>query len=117
MYQVGTGQILAASLLSSEETAGAMEADSTISKQQAICGHQASIGVVDFLVAFQEYRVTPRMPVTASPSAASKTNPLLPRLTEHRLIAVVTAVSVPIEEGHVIILHIPVGIHHRSVGW
>jgi len=25
-------------------------------------------------------------------------------------------VPVPIEEGHVIILHIPVGIHHRSVG-
>jgi len=27
------------------------------------------------------------------------------------------AVSVPIEEAHVIILHIPVGVHHRSVGW
>ena len=53
----------------------------------------------------------------ASPSAASRTNPLPPRLTQHRLEAVVAAVSVPIEEGHVIILHIPVGIHHRSVGW
>ena len=54
---------------------------------------------------------------TVNPSAASKTNPLPPRLTQHRLKAVVTAVSMPIEEGHVIILHIPVGIHHRSVGW
>jgi len=52
----------------------------------------------------------------AFPSAASRTNSLPPRLTEHRLKAVVTAVPVPIEEGHVIILHIPVGVHHRSVG-
>ena len=51
------------------------------------------------------------------PSAASKTNPLPPRLTQHRLKAVMATVPVPIEEGHVIILHIPVGIHHRSVGW
>ena len=36
----------------------------------------------------------------ASPSAASKTNPLPPCLTQHRLKAVVTAVSVSIEEGH-----------------
>ena len=46
----------------------------------------------------------------ASPSAASRTNPLPPRLTQHRLEAVMATVSVPIEEGHVIILHIPVGI-------
>ena len=44
-------------------------------------------------------------------------NPLFSRLTQDGLKAVVPAVSVSIEEGHVIILHIPVGIHHRSVGW
>jgi len=51
------------------------------------------------------------------PSAASKTNPLPPRLTQHGFEAVVTAVPVPVEKGHMVILHIPVGIHHRSVGW
>ena len=50
-------------------------------------------------------------------SAASRTKPLPSCLTKNRLKAVVPAVSVPIEEGHVIILHIPVGIHHRLVGW
>jgi len=54
---------------------------------------------------------------TVSPSAASKTNPLPPRLTQHGFEAVVTAVPVPVEKGHMVILHIPVGIHHRSVGW
>lgn len=49
--------------------------------------------------------------------AASNTNPLLPRLAQHRLKAVMTAVPMPIEEGHMVILHIPVSIHHRSVGW
>jgi hypothetical protein len=47
--------------------------------------------------------------------AALRINPL-PHLAQNRLEAVVTAVSVSIEEGHVIILHIPMGIHHRSVG-
>jgi hypothetical protein len=53
----------------------------------------------------------------ASLSAASRIKPLLSRLTQNRFEAVMATVSVPIEEGHVIILHIPVGIHHRSVGW
>ena len=52
-----------------------------------------------------------------TPSAASKTNPLPPRLTQHRLKAVMATVPGPIKEAHVIILHIPVGIHHCSVGW
>ena len=62
------------------------------------------------------WTVRPRILEMVIQFAASRTNPLPPRLTEHRLKAVVTAVSVPIEEGHVIILDIPVGVHHRSVG-
>ena len=46
----------------------------------------------------------------ASPSAASRTNPLPPGFAQDRLEALMTTAPVPIEEGHVIILDIPVGI-------
>ena len=41
----------------------------------------------------------------ASQSAASRTNPLPPRLTQNRFEAFMPAVSRPIKEAHVIILH------------
>lgn len=50
-------------------------------------------------------------------SAASKTDPFPPSLAQHRLKAVVTAVSGPIKEGHVIILHRPVCFHHCLLCW
>ena len=51
--------------------------------------------------------------MTAFPFAASRTNPLPSRLAQHRFEAVVTAVPVPIEEGHMVILHIPIGIQNK----
>ena len=43
--------------------------------------------------------------ISVTPSAVSKTNLLPPRLTQHRLEAFMAAVSGPIKEAHVIILH------------
>ena len=47
----------------------------------------------------------------------SRLTPLLSRLAQLGLEAVVAAVTRAIEEAHVVVLHVPVRIHHRSVGW
>ena len=47
----------------------------------------------------------------------SRLNPLLSRLAQLRLEAVVATVAGAIEEAHVVVLHVPVHVDHGPVLW